>query len=256
MVFRYIKHRWLCKSIYSIHSPFLFNWVNEIFLNPDPFEDFQIIQNKSGLLKKDKRMIKVKDLGAGSRVMKGNERKISDIYKYNVKSEKYGQYLYRIVENINAQSVLEFGTSLGVSTAYLAKGDSKREVWTVEGCPNILKEAQTLWKHLGLTNIKAFNVSFDDFLAAFETEPQKFDLIYLDGNHQLEPSLKYLEALEPYLNEGGILIMDDIHWSKEMEEAWAYAKNMEAFTLCLELFEWGILFKKESCSKEVIALKY
>lgn len=255
-VVKYFKHKLKSKSIYSIHSPFLFHWVNEIFLNENDFEDFYQIAEKRSWFAKDKRKIKVKDLGAGSKVMKGPERKIADIYRYNVKKEKYGKYLYRIAENLNAKKVLEFGTSLGVSTAYLAKGNSQREVWTVEACPNILKEAQTFWKHLGLNNVKAFNVSFEDFLEAFKTLPDTFDIIYLDGNHQLAPTLAYLEALTPFLNEGGVVIMDDINWSNEMREAWAYAKNMEEFTLCLELLDWGVLFKKEECSKEIIALSY
>ena len=64
--------------------------------------------------------IAIEDHGAGSKVNKSNKRKIKDITKNTVKAPKYGQLLFRLVNYFKPESILELGTSLGISTLYLA----------------------------------------------------------------------------------------------------------------------------------------
>ncbi|MEJ7676870.1 MAG: hypothetical protein WKG06_03130 [Segetibacter sp.] len=42
--------------------------------------------------------------------------------------------------------------------------------------------------------------------------------------------------------ESSVFIFDDIHWSKEMEEAWKYIQQHSAVTLTIDLFFIGIVF--------------
>ena len=90
--------------------------------------------------------------------------------------------------------ILELGTSLGVSSSYLAAGNKRSEIITIEGDPSLSKIAQSNWNKLGLSNINLMNESFDTALA--KIKDQKFDLIFIDGNHKLLPTLKYFKQLK------------------------------------------------------------
>ncbi len=85
--------------------------------------------------------ISVTDLGAGSLVDKGNKRSISKIAKSSSKSKKIGRLLYRLAKYYQPVNILELGTSLGLSSSYLALGNNDSKIVTIEGCPNISKIA-------------------------------------------------------------------------------------------------------------------
>ena len=80
---------------------------------------------------------------------------------------------------------------------------------------------------------------------------------FLDGNHRKEPTERYFRELLPYLNNDSILVFDDIHWSKEMEEAWATIIEHEAIRCSIDLFFFGIAFmRKEFKEKQHFVVKF
>ena len=53
----------------------------------------------------------------------------------------------------NGLIIVELGTSLGVTTAYMAAMDKRNKVITYEGCPAVAEIAKENWEALGLKNI-------------------------------------------------------------------------------------------------------
>lgn len=51
-----------------------------------------------------------------------------------------------------------------------------------------------------------------------------FDLMFIDGNHDIEPALNDVKSYITLLKEDGIFIIDDIHWST-LQPAFDYAKS-------------------------------
>ncbi len=49
--------------------------------------------------------------------------------------------------------IVELGTSLGISTSYLAKGNRESNVFTFEGCPETAAIARENFKNLNLRNV-------------------------------------------------------------------------------------------------------
>jgi predicted O-methyltransferase YrrM len=85
----------------------------------------------------------------------------------------------------------------------------------------------------------------------------KIDFAFVDGNHKKEPTLHYFRELMKKSTEDTILVFDDIHWSSEMEEAWAYIKENEAVTLSIDLFFIGIIFlKKDFKIKQHFSIRF
>ena len=81
--------------------------------------------------------------------------------------------------------------------------------------------------------------------------------IFLDGNHRKAPTLRYFTECLSCITDQSILVFDDIHWSKEMLEAWEEIKEHKAITLSIDLFFFGIVFfRKEIKVKQHFTLYY
>ena len=77
----------------------------------------------------------INDLGSGSEKFKSNSRKVSDIARYSPVTPKYGRLLSNMAAEFGEPLIIEFGTSLGISTMYMAASCSDTTVYTMEGCP-------------------------------------------------------------------------------------------------------------------------
>jgi len=242
---------------YKIHSPFVYKLVTEVFEKQINYEDYERIENLRDELKDNHAEIEVVDLGAGSRAFKTHKRKISKIARKSVKKEKYGHLLYMLVRYFKANSILELGTSLGITTAYLASAHENTQVITVEGSAEIAKIAEDNFKKLNLKNVQLIVGNFDNELKKICDERKKFDLIFIDGNHREVPTIEYFKTVLPYCHNDTVLLFDDIHWSEEMQEAWEFIKNHEKVTRTIDIFEMGIVFlRREDRQKEHMLINY
>jgi predicted O-methyltransferase YrrM len=154
-------------------------------------------------------------------------------------------------------TIVELGTSFGITTSYLAKGNETATVYTFEGSTAITAIAQQTFDVLSINNIILQQGNFDMTLPEFLTTNPAIDLAFVDGNHRKQPTLQYFEQLLGSTDENAILIFDDIHWSAEMESAWETIKNHPSVTLSIDLFFIGIvLFKKEFLVKQHFTIRY
>ncbi|HMH23066.1 MAG TPA: class I SAM-dependent methyltransferase, partial [Puia sp.] len=145
-----------------------------------------------------------------------------------------------------SRTILELGTSLGLSTAYLAGGWNGSKVISIEGSAVVAKEAGKNFRSMGLENIEQIVGDFDHTLAAaMERMGGSLDLVFIDGNHRLEPTLRYFNLLTGRLSTSSVIVLDDIHWSEEMELAWERIKEDPRVLLTIDLFFVGLVFFRE-----------
>jgi len=237
-----------------IHSPFVFEFYNEILKPPIP--KINPIEALRTQLKQNNERIEVTDFGAGSHT-KSNLRKISEIAKNATVSRKFGYLLNRLIALYKLNNVLELGTNLGLGTAYLAMDNSTSNIISIEGCPRLTAIAKQNHQALGYNNIKYINAEFGVGInQALKILNHKVDLAYLDGNHQYQPTVDYFNLLLPHLNENSILVFDDIYWSKGMMRAWQELKAKKEVRLSIDLYRMGLLFFKTDQAKEHFVLKF
>ncbi len=242
---------------YKIHSPYVYKLVTEVFEKQVNYQDYERIEHIRDSLKDNQTVIDVVDLGAGSNAFASSQRKISRIVRKSVKKEKYGHLLYMLVRHLKANSILELGTSLGITTAYLASAHENTKVITVEGSESIAKMAQETFNKLNLKNIDLVVGNFDNVLKNICEERKRFDLVFIDGNHREVPTINYFNTVLPCCHNDTVLLFDDIHWSEEMQEAWEYIKNHEQVTLTIDIFEMGVVFlRKEFRQKQHMLITY
>lgn len=242
---------------HGIHSPFVFDFIKNVLNEKKAYSIFLIIEKLRQELLKNENTIDVVDFGAGSVMLAYNKRKIKDIARSSLKPRKFSQLLFRIAQNYNPQTIVELGTSLGVTTAYLANANKNNEVFTFEGSKNIAEVAQSNFHKLELQNIELIRGNFDDTLQKKLSLIPSIDLAFIDGNHRKEPTLKYFRQLLKRASEQSIFIFDDIHWSVEMEAAWKEIQQHNAVTLTIDLFFIGIVFfRKDFKTKQHFVIRF
>jgi len=255
---RYIKYLLFSqhRDGHGIHSPFAFNLVSDIFRNkiePDIVFNIEKIRNR---LFADPRSIEVNDLGAGSKKMKTSLRKVSDIVRYSAVPKKYGILLSNMAKEFGGPIVLEFGTSLGISTMYMAASCSKTTVITMEGCRETSAIAEENFREAGLSNIRLINGSFDDILPQLQNEEICPGLIFIDGNHLKEPVIRYFNQVANMSDNKSVVIIDDIYSSEEMAEAWEMIKSHKNVTMSVDIFRMGMVFFRKGVNHFNYVVRY
>ena len=242
---------------HGIHSPFLFEFIKFVLNDRRHYEVYDSAEAIRDQLLKNQEIIEVEDFGAGSAVIKTKKRKASDIAASSLKTKKFSRLLFRMVRYYKTENVLELGTCLGVTTAYLASADNNSSVTTMEGSVNIAAVAQQNFAQLKLKNINIITGDFENILEPFLQSSEKIDFAFLDGNHRKIPTLKYFQQILAASHEHCILVFDDIHWSEEMEEAWSEIKLHNAITLSIDLFFIGIVFlRKDFKAKQHFTIRF
>lgn len=228
---------------HGVHSPFVFDFIIHVLRDKKKYDCYQSIEKIRGELRGDKQVIEVEDFGAGSVVMPSRNRAVSAIAASSLKPKKFSQLLFRVARYYRANTIVELGTSLGITSAYLGSSGAGK-VFTLEGSNNIATIAQRNLKTIGLENMKVVVGNFDETLPALLAHTSRVDLAFVDGNHRRMPTLRYFHQLLERAGEASVFIFDDIHWSEEMEEAWKDICEHPEVTLSIDLFFIGIIFFK------------
>jgi len=201
-------------------------------------------------------MIELLDLGAGSKSNKGNNRKVSTIAKYSLSSPHQCRMLERLVAYYKPNIILEIGTSLGISTSYLAHANKNALVYTLEGSENVLMLANDIFKKLNATNIQPILGDFDERLPLLLKDLDEVDFAFIDGNHTYKKTVDYFQQVLLKSNNETIIIIDDIYWSKDMTKAWEEIKANETTRTTIDLYYFGIVLLRKEMSKEHFTLRY
>jgi len=114
-------------------------------------------------------------------------------------------------------------------------------IYTIEGVDSIAEKAEENMADWGCKNVRIEKGNLDTNLCELLVRISKPDLVFMDGNHQEEATKRYFLQLLPHLSDTSMLIVDDIHWSTGMEEAWFFIQSHERVTLTLDFFQFGIV---------------
>jgi len=251
IVFEYIKYKWNAKGRYGIHSPFVYDLTDKTFKIEIQKSDFTLLSETYKSLRNNKKIITIKDFGAGSHKL-GNRRSIQQIFKISSSKGHYGKMLYQLSNYFQPKQILEFGTSLGIGTLHFHLGNPESQITTIEACPETLNFTREFLKDK-VSKVIFIESTFSDFLNQISTE--KYDLIFVDGHHDGKATLDYMHKLEKHSHNDTIFILDDIRWSDDMFESWNILQKSDKFNVSIDLFRMGILIPRKQQVKEHFILR-
>lgn len=242
----YFRHLLQAKQDgHGVHSPFAYRLCEEVFYNHKAFYEFEKLENLRAQLLKNNTILEIHDMGAGSKNLRSNVRKVAHIAKHGISSAKQSQLLFRLINYFDFTTIVEFGSSLGLNTLYLAQARKKGVVYSMEGSESLQRFAKELAQDAGVTNIHFLTGNFDTLLPKLLQSLNKVDLAYIDGNHSYEATLRYFEALMQKIHQNSVLVFDDIYWSEGMHRAWEEIKKHPRVSLSIDTFYSGYVFFRE-----------
>jgi predicted O-methyltransferase YrrM len=255
---KFIRY-WLTASNgrgHGIHSPFVYALIREVLMDRRPYPAYAFPERYRRKMLADDRVLEIRDLGAGIG-KPAIRRKVSYIARTSAKHPRYASLLFRLGQYIGARHVLELGTSLGVTTMYLAGIPGLQMLKTIEGAEAVADLAEQAFRESGYGHLDLVRGDFDEVLGPVLETLQRIDLVYVDGNHRKEPTLRYLEQILPYTHNDSCIVFDDIHWSPDMEAAWAEIRRDPRVRLTIDLHAIGLVFfRKEILEKQSFTIRF
>jgi len=251
-----IRYLVTAQSIRSVHSPFVFDFAKYVLRDERKFYCYEEAEKLREAFLVSEEFVEVDDRGAGSKFSAAHRRSLKSIAQRTATPAKYAQLLFRMGVHYGSRNILEMGTSLGLTTLYLSSISRDARVITIEGDEKIADVASMNFESLSKKNISLLRGSFEEMLPTALKQLEKADLIYLDGNHRREATLNYFQQSLPCIHEKSIVIIGDIHWSKEMKEAWEEIISNPAATATIDLFYLGIIFFKKELSKQDFVIRW
>jgi predicted O-methyltransferase YrrM len=257
-VLRYLKYLIFARhgKGHGIHSPFVYRLITETFRHEPDKEIIKRIRNIRRKLMTDVRTVSVIDLGSGSRKMKSNIRKVSEIARYAAVPEKYGLLLFNLSKEYGSPLIVELGTSLGISSMYLAAASPEVPVYTIEGCGDLAELACQNIREAGIKNIRIMNGSFDEMIPLIKEMNVSPGLVFIDGDHKKDSVVRYFMDFAGISNSNTLIVIDDISISEEMAEAWELIKKHEKVTATIDLYRMGFVFFREGITLLHYMIRY
>lgn len=231
---------------FGIHSPLLYQFTKYVIEEKNSFYCFSKIEQVRNELKKDNRKINIVDFGTG----KDRISKIKSIAQKSLKPKKQAQLLYRVIQYFKFSQIVELGTSLGITTSYLAISSKTIHCTSFEGSPEIKNIAHEIFKKLEIENIHVIEGDINKTLPAFIVKTDKIDFVFFDANHQSKAVLNYFKICLSKIHNNSVFVIDDIYWSSDMESAWKTIKNDPKVTSTIDLFHIGIVFFNSDLTKK------
>ncbi len=158
---------------------------------------------------------------------------------------EYGRLLYWLVKASEAESILEMGTALGFSTAYMAAAlppDGK--IVTVERLEVLANRASEMFEAAGVSD--RIDLRVGDFNAVSANLPAEltFDAMFKDGTHTAEATLRFFGESVPKCRTGALMIFDDLDYGGGMDTAWEYIRQAGEVDVAVSLGRTGIVALK------------
>ncbi len=124
-----------------------------------------------------------------------------------------GRLLYILARAHRSKTVVEFGTSFGISTLYLAAAarENGGRVITSEENPEKARRARAHFEEAGLSDV--IELRLGDARQTLRDLAEPVDFLFLDGWKVLY--LSVLELLEPKLRSGAVVVGDDLDIARQ-----------------------------------------
>jgi predicted O-methyltransferase YrrM len=151
--------------------------------------------------------------------------------------------LYLLVRELKPLKVIELGTNVGISAAYLAAGlkiNGQGHLVTLEASAYRLRLAREVHESVGLSNVAYVKGLFTDTLESTLREVGPVDFAFIDGHHQYQPTLDYLQKVHGRSISEATYVFDDIDWSEGMARVWAVIQRDPRIAVSIDLNSVGI----------------
>lgn len=157
-------------------------------------------------------------------------------------------FLHGLARQSGARTVVELGTCLGLSAGYVATAGASRVV-TLEGAAPLAARAREHFQELGLDTVEVIEGPFQSTFAKALERCAPIDMLFVDGHHDEEATVRYFEQAQAALSPGALVVFDDIDWSDGMRRAWTAVSEARGVEASVALGDLGVVALGEGTRK-------
>ncbi len=242
---------------HGIHSPFVYDFIRNVLINKKKYPAYKQIAQLCKRLKKDHRIVDIEDFCERVTIPISQKVKMANLYRSMIKPAKYGQLFFRMARHYKSQYVLEIGSSLGITTSYLALANADTTIITYEESDAIAKIAAQNFSSLSIKNTIQILGNVNNTLKDTLNKIIQLDFVFVNGNNCKETILFYWNILYNKAHNETLFIFDKIHGSAEMEEIWKKIQQLDMVTCTIDLFFIGIVsIRKEIKGPVHLSVRY
>ncbi|MEG2514149.1 MAG: hypothetical protein RSA92_02340 [Bacteroidaceae bacterium] len=189
---------------YGVHSPFAYNLITQVIYEKLPYYAYKELDKAGrGLLK---------------------NTKINKSRKKALLSTKVNQLLFRLVNYTQPETILEIGTSVGLSAMYLSAAKKNVRMITIDREQKIEKPIAN-----ALASLKSM------------------DIVHIHGTVDYDKSF---ELCRKGIHSHTLCIVEGIHQTKKKMEWWERIKADETVSVTFDLYELGLIFFDRTKTKQ------
>ncbi|MEM1120737.1 MAG: hypothetical protein AAGJ18_09830 [Bacteroidota bacterium] len=225
---------------YKIHSPFVFDFVNNIFEDERYYHFMGVIENYRRNL-----------LGISDQIATTNGFKtVNQLVKSKSISAEVGAILFKTVHEYQPNTILELGTNLGIATLYQATVDSTAKVVTLEEDEQIATKTKAYFKRLGTRNIELVGGNVEQQLPKILKKLETIEHLYFNTFWGTAQTLAYFEQCQPYFVPNTVFVFRAPYANTESLAVWQKLQQHPKVKLSLDVYNLGFLFFRSE-QKEV-----
>ncbi len=163
---------------------------------------------------------------------------VAEVCAKAVSKPKKAMSLFTVTRALRPNLVVELGTSVGISGAYIAAAlslDGRGRLVTFEGAPAFADIARETFDRAGVSGYATVVTGrFLDTMQLVTEGSDPIDLAYVDGHRDGDATIDYFERIAAAGRPGTVLVLDDIRWSESMERAWTTIASHPAVTHAID----------------------
>jgi len=217
----YLKYYFKSKTKYQIHSPFVFDFVQEVLEDQRNYYYFNTIKHFVKRVAGDTTPI-IDPLASLN-------TKVNVLAKEQHLSSNIGQLLFKSINHYQPNIIVEFGTGLGLNTLYQCTPSTKSLFHTFETSKALAQVAQENFHILGIRHVQ---------LHVGPIESNATSLL----STLAAPDTSFLQTLLETSHPKSMFVINKPHTKGKAH--WNWFCQQEAITLTLDLYDIGIAFKR------------
>jgi len=250
----YLKYLFTSKTRHSVHSPFVYTLINEVFKN---IKTCPLLENIDNYRNSD---INSWTKNGDTKIIEKPEiihfeRNISPIIRYDI-SKKYGQLLFRLIEYVSPSTIIQSGVNSGFSTLYLATANSKAKIFI---CTSIASESDciksVLDKYQVFEIVKFLHKTYFDS-AEYIHVVNKVDFVFLGADEGDDQVYADFETFVKIAHNETVFVINAIHQSAGIEKVWSNITNHSCVTVSIDIYGLGLVFLRKELSKQKFVLRF
>ncbi len=213
--------RWLRRRHgHGVHSPFAFRLITRVIEEPYPYYCYKEIEQ----LRRSK--------------LKGVLTK-KDLQTRRAMSRKRASLLFRLVNHFKPTTILEIGSSWGISTLYMQQGNPQATYYCIEPQEQVRTVAKEVVACM-TDSVQFLPSPVAEALPPLLDQLNELGFLFVHNMASAHQYQSYMPVILPHIHHQTVVVVEDIHKDKATTKVWRQLIASSQVRVSMDLYDIGI----------------